>query len=130
MLVRRDNQNQQVQLCGIAISDTPSDKPAQSFAQLSQAKLRSLVDTANGTIEITPIKTTKDGHIIAEVFVRNGLGDISFQEEMLKSGLVYHRQYAGCDNHLSFEEAQNIAIAAKVGMWNQPKSNKLRDVQN
>lgn len=51
-------------------------KPGQSFRQLSQAKLRSLVDAANGTVEITPVKTTKERHIIAEVFVRNGLGDI------------------------------------------------------
>lgn len=126
MLVRRDNQNQQLQLCGIAVPDTPSGKPGQSFGQLSQAKLRSLVDAANGTVKITPVKTTKEGHIIAEVFVRNGLGDIVFQEEMLKSGLVYHRQNAGCYNHLSFEEAQKLAIAAKVGMWNQPKSNKVK----
>ncbi|MFB2836585.1 thermonuclease family protein [Floridanema evergladense] len=127
MLVRRDNQNQQVQLCGIAIPEVaPSGKPGQSFAQLSQAKLRSLVDAANGTVEVTPVKTDKEGHIIAEVFVRNGLGDIVFQEEMLKSGLVYHRQNAGCYNRLSFEEAQKLAIAAKAGMWNQPKSNKVK----
>lgn len=130
MLVRQGNQNQQVQLCGIAIPDVvPSGKPGQSFAQLSQAKLRSLVDAANGTVKITPVKTNKDGHIVAEVFVRNSLGDIDFQEEMLKSGLVYYR-HAGCYNPVSFEEAQKLAIATKAGVWNQPKSNKLRDAQH
>jgi hypothetical protein len=43
MLIRRDNQTQQVQLCSINILEVaPSGKPGQSFHTLSQAKLRSL----------------------------------------------------------------------------------------
>ncbi|MBC6436356.1 hypothetical protein FM036_46620 [Nostoc sp. HG1] len=39
--------------------------------------------------------------------------EVSFQEEMLKSGMAYYRKSASiCPNHLAFKNAQNLAIAS------------------
>lgn len=51
------------------------------------------------------VESDRYGRTVAEVFVRNGLGDISFQEEMLKSGLAYYyaKYVSNCPNYAAFE---------------------------
>jgi endonuclease YncB( thermonuclease family) len=51
-----------------------------------------------------------------------GEAEISFQEELLKSGLVKTRQ-SGVEypNQIAFENAQKMAVASKVGVWSQNK---------
>jgi endonuclease YncB( thermonuclease family) len=51
-----------------------------------------------------------------------GEAEISFQEELLKSGLA-KTQLGGveCPNQIAFEQAQKIAIASKTGVWSQDK---------
>ncbi|MDZ7955675.1 thermonuclease family protein [Nostoc sp. DedQUE09] len=45
---------------------------------------------------------------------------MSFQEELLKNGLARTRDFSvECPNQLAFEQAQKIAKASKLGIWNQ-----------
>lgn len=79
-------------------------------------KLRSLVAKAKNQIIIIPVGTDPYGRTVAEVVadVSDPLGiELSFQEEMLKSGNAYFdSKYAlNCPNHDAFENAEKIAIA-------------------
>jgi endonuclease YncB( thermonuclease family) len=68
---------------------------------------------------IIPVEKDSDGYTVAEVMA-NGTSevDISFGEELLKSGLAKTwKSGVECPNQLSFEQAEKIAIASKVGVW-------------
>ncbi len=108
-----DGSQMKIRLCGI---DTPS---GQLLGNQAKEKLRSLVASANNQVMIIPVEKDRDGYTIAEVMAYGkGEVDISFQEELLKSGLAKIRNSGvECPNQLAFGNAQKIAIASKAGLW-------------
>ncbi|WGV29110.1 thermonuclease family protein [Halotia branconii] len=108
-----DGSQMKVRLCGI---DTPS---GQLLGNKAKEKLRSLVVSADNEVMIIPVETDRDGYTVAEVMAYGkDEVDISFQEELLKSGLAKTRNSGvECPNQLAFGNAQKIAIASKTGMW-------------
>lgn len=122
-----DGSEMQVRLCGI---DTPqlqhSQTPIQTFDSQAKKKLRLLVAAADNQVMIIPVEKDSDGRTVAEVMT-TGKDDIevSFQEEILKSGLAYYRKSGdNCPNNLAFENAQKLAISSKTGVWGQPTLEK------
>jgi micrococcal nuclease len=123
--VKRGAETKKIRFCGI---DAP--EKAQPMGKESQEKLRSLVALAKNQVIIIPVESDRYGRTVAEVMAsgRDGV-EVSFQEEMLKSGLAYYyKQYAlKCPNHLAFEQAEKIAIASKAGLWSKPGLEKPWD---
>jgi endonuclease YncB( thermonuclease family) len=112
-LRQTDGKQMNVRLCGIV---AVLDKEAKE-------KLRLLVEAAWDQVMIIPVEKDSDGFTVAEVMA-NGTGevDISFGEELLKSGLAKVRKSGvECPNQVSFDQAEKIAIASKVGVWRQSK---------
>ncbi|MBD2255355.1 thermonuclease family protein [Nostoc parmelioides] len=108
-LRQADGKQINVRLCGIV----------PVFGKKAKEKLISLVKAAKNQVMIIPVEKDSDGYTVAEVMA-NGTGelDISFEEELLKSGLAKTRKSGvECPNKLSFEQAEKIGIAAKVGVW-------------
>lgn len=122
-----DGSQMQVQLCGIDVPEVKQDKASeQPLGNEAKQKLQSLVAAADNEVMIIPVQKDSEGRTVAEVMTY-GKGDleISFQEELLKSGLVKMRQSGvECPNHLAFEQAQKIAIASKAGIWKQSNLEK------
>ncbi|MEA5567604.1 thermonuclease family protein [Anabaena sp. UHCC 0399] len=104
-----DGQQMNVCLCGIVAA----------LDNQAKEKLISLVAAAENQVMIIPVEKDSDEYTVAEVMAYGtGEADISFQEELLKSGLAKTRKSrVGCPNQLSFEEAQKIGIATKAGVW-------------
>ncbi|MBN3957814.1 thermonuclease family protein [Nostoc sp. NMS8] len=115
-----DGSQIEVELCGI---DAPQVKqgevPAQAFSNEAKDKLLKLVAAADNQVMIIPVAKDSDGRTVAEVMAHGqGEAEISFQEEMLKSGLAKTRLgEVECPNQIAFENAQRIAIASKTGVW-------------
>jgi micrococcal nuclease len=113
-----------IRFCGIDSPETAKPgKSGQPFGNEATAKLKSLVAAANNEVMIIPIEKDRYGRTVAEVMSRGKGGvEVSFQEEMLKSGNAYfYKQYAkNCPNHDAFARAEEIAIASKAGVWGQP----------
>lgn len=125
--VKRDGETKKIRFCGI---DAP--EKAQPMGKESKEKLRSLVALAKNQVMIIPIETDRYGRTVAEVMadVSGPWGnEMSFQEEMLKSGMAYYyKQYASkCPNHDAFVRAEEIAIASKAGVWGNPNLEKPWD---
>lgn len=99
--------------------------PAQVLGNEAKDKLLKLVAAADNQVMIIPVGKDSDGRTVAEVMTHGqGEAEISFQEEMLKSGLAKTRLGGvECPNQLAFKQAQKIAIASKTGMWSQDKRN-------
>ncbi|WP_228059256.1 thermonuclease family protein [Nostoc sp. LEGE 06077] len=119
MIVRQSNGNQmQVRLCGI-------DKPEQALSKQATEKLQSLIATNDRQVTVIPVAKDSQERTVAEVMAYGKDGvEISFQEEFLKSGLVKTRQSGvECPNQIAFENAQRLAITARVGVWRQNKQN-------
>jgi endonuclease YncB( thermonuclease family) len=118
----------QVRLCGIDASQLQhSQTPIQTFDSQAKEKLRSLVAAADNQVMIIPVAKDSDGRTVAEVMMSAGKDDIevSFQEEILKSGLASYRKSGdNCPNNLAFEKAEKLAIASKAGVWSQPALEK------
>ncbi|WP_026735914.1 thermonuclease family protein [Fischerella sp. PCC 9605] len=95
------------------------------MSNAAREKLRSLIAAASNQVMIIPVEKDNDEHTVAEVMAYGkGEPEISFQEEMLKTGLAYYQKSGvDCPNHLAFEEAQKIALASKVGVWSQSNQN-------
>ncbi|WP_375515339.1 thermonuclease family protein [uncultured Nostoc sp.] len=100
--------------------------PAQPLANGAKDKLLKLVAAAENQLIIAPVAKDSDGRTVAEVMARGqGEAEISFQEELLKSGLAKTRLGGvECPNQIAFEQAQRIAIAAHAGMWKQSNLQK------
>ncbi|MBD2473340.1 thermonuclease family protein [Nostoc sp. FACHB-145] len=117
MTVRQtDGHQMQVRLCGI-------DTPEQALSKQATEKLRSLVGTNDRQVTVIPVTKDNQGLTIAEVMAygKDGI-EVSFQEELLKSGLVKtHQSGVECPNQIAFENAQRLAIASKTGIWGQLK---------
>jgi hypothetical protein len=62
---------------------------------------------ASNQVMIIPVEKDSDGYTIAEVMAYGkGSVEVSFQEEILKTGLVKTRKSGlSCPNYLAFEEA-------------------------
>lgn len=108
-----DGQQMNVRLCGIVAA---LDNQAKD-------KLRSLVAAAENQVMLIPVEKDGDGYTVAEVMAY-GTGEvqISFQEELLKSGLAKVRKSGvECPNHLSLKNAEKIAKSSQVGVWRQVK---------
>lgn len=115
MILRQTNGNQmQVWLCGIDASELESK---------AKDKLQSLVAINDSQVMVIPAGKDEQGHTVAEVMVYGqGEAEISFQEELPKSGLARTQQSGvECPNQIAFENAQRLAIASKVGIWGQRK---------
>jgi micrococcal nuclease len=116
-----DGQELKIRFCGIDSPETPKPgKSGQPFGNEAKAKLESLVAAANNEVMIIPIEKDKYGRTVAEVMSRGKGGvEVSFQEEMLKSGNAYfYKQYAkNCPNHDAFAKAEEIAKGNKAGVW-------------
>ncbi|MHC5763435.1 thermonuclease family protein [Nostoc sp.] len=131
--VRQGQREIKIRFCGIDAPEIKHGKqPGQPFGNEAREKLRSLVALAKNQVTIIPIETDRYGRTVAEVTasVSGEWGiEMSFQEEMLKSGnAYYYKQYASnCPNHLAFEQAEKIAIASKAGVWSQPGLEKPWD---
>ena len=130
--VKRNGETKKIRFCGI---DAP--EKSQTLGKQSTEKLRSacssaslsLVQLAKNQVIIIPVETDRYGRTVAEVMaaVSGEWGEeISFQEEMLKSGLAYYyRKYAAnCPNHLAFERAEEIGKSSKAGVWSNPSLEK------
>lgn len=121
--VRRSGETKKIRLCGMDAPEVKHGKqPGQPFGNEAREKLRSLVALAKNQVMIIPIETDRYGRTVAEVMasVSGEWGlEMSFQEEMLKTGMAYYyKQYASkCPNHLAFAKAEEIAIASKAGVW-------------
>ncbi|MBN3992624.1 MAG: thermonuclease family protein [Nostoc sp. NMS2] len=117
-----DGSQMEVELCGI---DAPEVKqgevPAQALSNEAKDKLLKLVASADNQLMIIPVAKDSDGRTVAEVMAHGqGEAEISFQEELLKSGLAKTRLGGvECPNRIAFEQAQKIAIASKAGVWSQ-----------
>ncbi|MCC5632576.1 hypothetical protein LC613_33740 [Nostoc sphaeroides CHAB 2801] len=72
-----------------------------------------LVAAADNQLMIVPVVKDSDGLTVAEVVAHGqGEAEISFQEELLKSGLAKTRLgEVECPNQIAFENAQRIAIS-------------------
>ncbi|OUL23970.1 hypothetical protein BV378_20270 [Nostoc sp. RF31YmG] len=123
--VKRGNETKKIRFCGIDSPEVKHNKqPGQPFGNEAREKLRSLVALAKNKVIIIPVETDRYGRTVAEVMasVSGEWGqEMSFQEEMLKSGLAYYyeKYAANCPNHDAFAQAQEIAIASKAGVWSQ-----------
>jgi endonuclease YncB( thermonuclease family) len=75
---------------------------------------------------IIPVAKDSNGRTVAEVMTTDKDDiEVSFQEEILKSGLAYYRKSGdNCPNNLAFENAEKLAIASKTGVWSQPALEK------
>ncbi|ACC85048.1 thermonuclease family protein [Nostoc punctiforme] len=119
-----DGSQMSVELCGI---DAPEMKqgevPAQALSNKAKQKLLKLAAAANNQLMIIPVAKDSDGRTVAEVMARGESDtEISFQEELLKSGLAKTRLGGvECPNQIAFENAQRLAIASKTGVWSQDK---------
>ncbi|MBN3921709.1 thermonuclease family protein [Nostoc sp. NMS4] len=117
-----DGSEMSVELCGI---DAPELKqgeaPRQALAHEAKQKLLKLIAAADNQLMIVPVAKDSDGRTVAEVMAHGqGKAEISFQEELLKNGLARTRNSSvECPNQLAFEQAQDIAKASKLGIWNQ-----------
>jgi endonuclease YncB( thermonuclease family) len=113
-----------VRLGCIDAPEIPHGKaPGQPLGQEAKQKLSALVAAANNEVMVIPIEKDKYGRTVAEIMSRGKGGvEVSFQEEMLKSGMAYlYRQYLNkCVNATAFEQAEKIAIASRAGVWSQP----------
>lgn len=110
---RTDGSQLSVELCGI------EGELGQSWVNEAKNKLRKLVAAADNQVLIIPVAKDSQGRTIAEVMAYGeGEADISFEEELLKSGLAKtYNSGVTCPNQLAFEQAQNMGKASKVGMW-------------
>lgn len=121
-----DGSEMQVRLCGINVPKMQHSKtPMQTFGNESKEKLQSLVAAADNQVMVIPVAKDSDGRTVSEVMSAGKDGiEVSFQEEMLKSGLAYYPKSAACPNHLAFENAEKLAITSKAGVWSQPALEK------
>lgn len=128
LIVRQtDGSQMQVRLCGIDVPKMQHSKtPIQTFGNESKEKLRSLVAAADNQVMIIPVAKDSDGRTVAEVMTTGKDSiEVSFQEEMLKSGIAYYRKSGdNCPNNLAFENAEKLAITSESGVWGQPKLEK------
>jgi endonuclease YncB( thermonuclease family) len=121
--VKRDGESKKIRFCGIDAPEVQHGKqPGQPFGDEAREKLRSLISLAKNQVIIIPVEFDRYGRTVAEVMasVSGEWGiEMSFQEEMLKSGSAYYyKQYASnCPNHDAFAKAQELAIANRVGVW-------------
>lgn len=117
MIVRQtDGHQMQVRLCGI-------DTPEQALANQAKQKLQLLIATNDRQVTVIPVAKDNKGLTIAEVMAYGKGGvEVSFQEELLKSGLVKTRQSdVECPNQIAFENAQRSAISSGTGVLRQNK---------
>jgi len=115
MLVRQTNGKMMlVRLCGISVREA---------SVASAQKLRSLVAAAQNQVMIIPVKKDIDEYMIAEVMAEgSGEAEISFQAELLKSGLAkISKSGVECPNSIAFKNAERIAHSSKIGVWRQVK---------
>jgi endonuclease YncB( thermonuclease family) len=121
-----DGSQIEVELCRIDAPKLKQDEaPEQPLANEAKQKLLKLVAAADNQLIIIPAEKDSDGRTVAEVMAHGqSKAEISFQEELLKSGLA-KTQLGGveCPNQIAFENAQRLAIASKVGVWSQDKQN-------
>ena len=121
-------QEMKVRLGCIDAPEIPhGNAPGQPLGQEAKQKLSALVAAADNEVMVIPIEKDKYGRTVAEVMASgSGGAEVSFQEEMLKSGMSFlYRQYAkNCPNVAAFEQAEKIAIASKAGVWSQPNLEK------
>lgn len=115
--VKRDGETKKIRFCGI-----DAVEKAQPMGKESQEKLRSLVALAKNQVIIIPVETDKYGRTVAEVMasVKGEWGEeISFQEEMLKSGMarIYPAFVDKCPNAEVFKRAEEIARSKNLGIW-------------
>lgn len=125
--VKRGTETKKIRFCGI---DAP--EKSQPMGKQATEKMRSLVALAENQVMIIPVETDRYGRTVAEVMaaVSGEWGEeMSFQEEMLKSGNAYlYRRYAkNCPNVAAFEKAEEIAQEKKLGVWKSSKSVKPWD---
>ena len=121
-----DGSQMLVELCGIDAPEVKQGKtPGQPLANEAKQKLLKLIAAADNQLMIVPVAKDSDGRTVAEVMAHGqGEAEISFQEELLKSGLAKTRLGGvECPNQIAFEQAQKIAIASKTGVWSQDKRN-------
>jgi endonuclease YncB( thermonuclease family) len=119
-----DGSQMSVELCGIDAPELKQGKtPGQPLANEAKQKLLKLIAAADKQLMIVPVAKDSDGRTVAEVMAHGqGEAEISFQEELLKSGLAKTRLgEVECPNRIAFENAQRIAKASLVGVWSQPK---------
>ncbi|MFB2772275.1 thermonuclease family protein [Pelatocladus sp. BLCC-F211] len=124
--VKRGSETTKIRFCGIDAPETAkSGKPGQPFGNEAREKLRSLVATAKNQVIIIPVETDRYGRTVAEVMA-SGKGDVevSFQEEMLKSGMarVYPAFVDKCPNKEAFKLAEEIGKSKRLGIWGDSSS--------
>jgi endonuclease YncB( thermonuclease family) len=106
-----------IRLCGV---DAPELK--QPLGVESRDYLQALFMKANDRAIVIKMDSDRYGRTVAEVLIELPGGEQSIQEEMLKSGFVYHyKQYSGnCLNRDVFDTAEEIGRAQQLGVWKLP----------
>ncbi|MCG6135190.1 MAG: thermonuclease family protein [Nostoc sp. LLA-1] len=120
--VKRGSETKRIRFCGI---DAPETQ--QPMGKESTEKLRSLVALAKNQVIIIPVETDRYGRTVAEVMaaVSGEWGiEMSFQEEMLKSGMarIYPAFVDKCPNKEAFKQAEEIGKSQRSGVWGDSSS--------
>jgi endonuclease YncB( thermonuclease family) len=103
--VTRDNQKQQIVLCGI---DSPP--PTQSSGIEARNYLRSLVTQGDGTIFVTPLGKDNQGNTVAELFVLiDERKAVLLNSQMIASGHALRLKTANCPNQKGLIIAEKAA---------------------
>jgi endonuclease YncB( thermonuclease family) len=125
--VVRGSRKERIRLCGV-----DAVEKQQQLGPQAANYLRSLINKGDGTIMVNPIEKDRYGRTVAELFVKSRSGVPRYQpeekiflnREMVRAGFARHySKYSGnCPNKKSIEQAEEIAIANRAGMWSYPNA--------
>ncbi|MDZ7950615.1 thermonuclease family protein [Nostoc sp. DedQUE09] len=120
--VKRDGETKKIRFCGIDAVEKQQKLGAQA-----KSYLQSLIDKGNGVVMVIPIEQDRSGRAVTEVFVKPRPGtpgyrseeEIFLNGEMVRAGFARHTHNSdNCPNELVIEQSQQMAIANRVGVWN------------
>lgn len=125
--VKRDGETKKIRFCGI---DAPEKQ--QNLGLQAKSYLQSLIDKGDGTVMVIPIEQDRYGRTVAEVFIKPQPGTPGYQSEeeiflngeMVRAGFARHyTRYSGnCPNKVVIEQSEQMAIANRAGVWNDPNA--------
>ncbi|WP_099069249.1 thermonuclease family protein [Nostoc linckia] len=125
--VKRDGETKKIRFCGI-----DAVEKQQKLGPQAKTYLQSLIDKGDGTVMVIPIEQDKYGRTVAEVFVKPRPGTPGYRSEeeiflngdMVRAGFARHytRYSNNCPNKVVIEQSEQMAIASKAGVWNDPNA--------
>jgi endonuclease YncB( thermonuclease family) len=125
--VKRDGETKKIRFCGI-----DAVEKQQKLGPQAKSYLQSLIDKGNGAVMVIPVEQDRYGRTVAEVFVKPRPGTPGYQSEeeiflngdMVRAGFARHyTRYSGnCPNKGVIEQSEQMAIANRAGVWNDPNA--------